>query len=156
MYLNKGTIASGGQISAIKTNIENAQNRLDRFSKDLEQAQAKKAETQALLVRVSEQIGGFKSKADYERQRKALKTQRDMFLKNATDTQGRFGDAVLDMFPQLLISKAVADARQKIHLKVEQNKLPTGISKKLIAYLLLLVALAEMGNCNSICACLFV
>lgn len=136
LYLNKGTIASGGQISAIKTNIENAQNRLDRFSKDLEAAQTKKAETQALLVRVSEQIGGFKSKADYERQRKSLRTQRDTFLKNATDTQGRFGDAVLDMFPQLLISKAVADAKQKIHLKVEQDKLPTGITKKLIAYLL--------------------
>ena len=97
LYLNKGTIASGGQIAAVKTNIENAQNRIDRFTRELEQAQAKKAEMQALLVNVSEQIGGFKSKADYERQRKALKTQRDTFLKNATDIQGRFGDAVLDI-----------------------------------------------------------
>lgn len=134
--MNKGTIASGGQIAAVKTNIENAQNRIDRFTRELEQAQAKKAEMQALLVNVSEQIGGFKSKADYERQRKALKTQRDTFLKNATDIQGRFGDAVLDMFPQLLISKAVDDAKQKIHLKVEQDRLPSGITKKLIAYLL--------------------
>ena len=40
------------------------------------------------------------------------------------------------MFPRLLISKAVADAKKKIHLKVEQNKLPEGVSKKLINYLL--------------------
>lgn len=136
LYLSKGAIASGSQIAAVKTNIENAQNRIDRFTQEMEQATARKAEMQALLVSVSEQIGGFKSKADYERQRKALKTQRDTFLKNATDVQGRFGDAVLDMFPQLLISKAVDDAKQKIHLKVEQDRLPGGITKKLIAYLL--------------------
>lgn len=40
------------------------------------------------------------------------------------------------MFPRLLISKAVADARKKIHFKIEQNKLPEGVSKKLINYLL--------------------
>lgn len=40
------------------------------------------------------------------------------------------------MFPQLLISKAVADAKKKIHLKVEQQKLPGGVNKKLINYLL--------------------
>ena len=79
---------------------------------------------------VSEQIGGFKSKADYEKQRKALKAQRDLFLKNATDAQAHFGDQVFEMFPQLLISKAVQDAKQKIHLKIEKNRLPSGISKK--------------------------
>jgi hypothetical protein len=36
----------------------------------------------------------------------------------------------------LLISKAVADAKKKIHLKVEQQKLPGGVNKKLINYLL--------------------
>ena len=85
---------------------------------------------------MSEQIGGHKSKADYERQRKILKGQRDLFLRNATDAQAAFGDAVLDMFPQLLIAKAVEDAKRKISLKIEKNKLPTGVSKKLITYLL--------------------
>ena len=40
------------------------------------------------------------------------------------------------MFPKLLISKAVLDAKKKIQLKIEQDKLPEGVSKKLISHLL--------------------
>jgi hypothetical protein len=103
---------------------------------DIADATAAQTAKQNLLVELSEKIGGHKSKSDYERQRKAYKTQRDTFLKNAETAQAHFGDAVLDMFPQLLISKAVADAKKKIHLKVEQQKLPGGVNKKLINYLL--------------------
>lgn len=135
LYLSKGIISSGSQIAAIKTNIEGAQAKIERIERDLKMAQEKKTERQSVLVSVSEQIGGFMSKADYERQRKALKSQRDLFLRNSTDAQARFGDTVVSMFPQLLISKAVQDAKQRIHLKIEQNRLPSGISKKLISYL---------------------
>lgn len=137
LYLSKGTIASGGQIAAIKTNIESAMARLEKINSDLEAAEKKKARLQELSRQVSEQIGGHKSKADYERQRKVLKGQRDLFLRNATDAQAAFGDSVLDMFPQLLIAKAVNDAKKKISLKIEKNKLPSGVSKKLINHLLL-------------------
>ena len=136
LYLSKGTISSGSQISATKTNIEQIQVRLAKFEQDIADATAEQTAKQNLLVELSEKIGGHKSKSDYERQRKACKTQRDIFLKNAEAAQASFGDAVLDMFPQLLISKAVADAKKKIHLKVEQQKLPGGVNKKLINYLL--------------------
>ena len=136
LYLSKGTISSGSKISAVKTNIENAQSLIEKHEKALEEAKKKKAECQALIQSVSEQIGGYKSKADYERQRKQLKAQRDAFLKSAMDAQARFGDDVLDMFPKLFISKAVLDAKKKIQLKIEQDKLPEGVSKKLIAHLL--------------------
>lgn len=136
LYLSKGTISSGSQISATKTNIEQIQVRLAKFEQDIADATAEQTAKQNLLVELSEKIGGHKSKNDYERQRKACKTQRDTFLKNAEAAQANFGDAVLDMFPQLLISKAVADAKKKIHLKVEQQKLPSGVNKKLINYLL--------------------
>lgn len=52
------------------------------------------------------------------------------------DAQSRFGDDVLEMFPKLLISKSVADAKKKIQLKIEQDKLPEGVSKRLINHLL--------------------
>lgn len=136
LYLSKGTIASGGQIAAIKTNIEGAQTRLEKIDEELANAQKKKIELQEVSRQVSEQIGGHKSKAEYEARRKRIKQQRDLFLKNAAEAQAAFGDAVLDMFPQLLISKAVADAKQKISLKIEKNKLPTGVTKKLVNYLL--------------------
>ena len=87
LYLSKGTIASGGQIAAIKTNIEGAMSKLERIDTDLTAAEKKKAELQNLSRQVSERIVGHKSKADYERQRKILKGQRDLFLRNATDAQ---------------------------------------------------------------------
>lgn len=136
LYLSKGTISSGSQISAVKTNIEGAQAKLEKFEAALEDANKKKADCQMLIQKVSEQIGGYKSKADYEKQRRLLKEQRDAFLKAANDAQVHFGDAIIDMFPRLLISKAVADAKKKIHLKIEEDKLPEGVSKKLINHLL--------------------
>ena len=117
LYLSKGTISSGSKIAAVKTNIENAQIKIEKYEAALEKAKKEKADCQAIIQSVSEQIGGFKSKADYERQRKQLKTQRDAFLKSATDKQAQFGDDVLEMFPRLFISKAVLDAKKKIHLK---------------------------------------
>lgn len=137
LYLSKGTISSGSQISATKTNIENIQVRLAKTEQEITDATALQKVKQDLLVELSEKIGGHKSKGDYERQRKAYKMQRDTFMKNADAAQANFGDAILDMFPQLLISKAVTDAKKKIHLKVEQQKLPGGVGKKLINYLLL-------------------
>jgi len=136
LYLSKGTISSGSQISAIKTNIENAQNKLEEIKTKTTEANERKAYLQELSRSISEQIGGHKSKADYERQRKQAKSQRDMFLRNAAAAQQHFGDAVLDMYPQLLISKAVTDAKKKISLTIEKNKLPSGVTKKLITYLL--------------------
>lgn len=136
LYLSKGTISSGSKIAAVKTNIENAQGLIEKHQKSLEKAKKEKSECQALIQSVSEQIGGFKSKADYERQRKQYKTQRDAFLKTVADKQAGFGDDVLEMFPKLLISKAVLDAKKKIKLKIEQDKLPDGVSKKLITYLI--------------------
>ena len=136
LYLSKGTLSSGSQIAAVKTNIEGAQAKIEKYEQDLETAKKKKTACKELVQKVSEQIGGYKSKADYERQRKQLKEQRDVFLKGAEDAKAHFGDTVIDMFPRLLISKAVLDAKKKIHLKIEQNKLPEGVSKKLISYLL--------------------
>ena len=136
LYLSKGTISSGSKIAAVKANIENAQALIEKHEAALEKAKKDKADCQTVIQNVSEQIGGHKSKSDYEKQRKQLKTQRDAFIKSATDRQAQFGDDVLEMFPKLLISKAVLDAKKKIKLKIEQDKLPEGVSKKLITHLL--------------------
>lgn len=135
LYLSKGTIASGSDIAVYKTNIEGVQAKIEQLGRKLDDAKNKKTDCQNFLVSVSEQIGGYKSSAEYERQRKALKSQRELFLKNANDSMAHFGDIVSEMFPQLLISKAVQDAKQKIHLQIEHNHLPSGISKRLISYL---------------------
>lgn len=136
LYLSKGSVLSGSEISTAKYNIEQAQGRIELFTERLETAKKKKENKMLIIRQVSEQIGTSKSKADYEQLRKSLINQRDAFLKNALMQQETFGDVVMDMFPQLLLSKAVEDAKKKIHLKVEKNKLPSGVTAPLIKYLL--------------------
>ena len=136
LYLSKGSISSDGEISAAKTNITSAQNQIEKKDQLLEKATEEKIVKQDIVRSVSEQIGSTRTKEDYEEQRKALKNQRDIFIKNAEGAQADFGDDLLDMFPHLLIAKAVEDAKSKINLKISQNRLPSGISKRLIAYLL--------------------
>ena len=137
LYLSKGTIASGSDIAVVKTNIENAQNRITDFTTQIEDAKEERKSKKELISSISEQIGNTKSKEEYERQRRELKQQRDRFLENANSDQAQFGETVIDMFPPLLISKAVNDARKKLNLKVSSTNLPPGVGKRLIHYLLL-------------------
>lgn len=145
LYLSKGTIASGSQIAAVKTNIENAQNVITETEQKITDAKKEKEEKKELITKISEQIGSTKSKADYENQRKTLKRQRDMFLNNATSDQSHFGDTIMEMFPQLLISKSIMDAKGKLNLKVNSTSLPAGVNKRLITYLL------KMSTTTCIC-----
>ena len=118
LYLGKSTIGSSSEISAIKTNIETAQNTIAQKTEKIENFNTEKADKKKLIQEISEQIGSTKSKADYENQRREQKRQRDLFLDNAKSAQHQFGDTVMEMFPQLLISKAVNDAKNKLNLKV--------------------------------------
>lgn len=137
LYLSKGTIASSSEISTVKTNIENAQNKISDYTHQIKEAREEKKEKKELISSISEQIGNTKSKAEYEMQRADLKRQRDRFTDNAVNDQTQFGDAVMEMFPPLLISKAVIDAKRKLNLKVNSSNLPPGVGKRLIHYLLM-------------------
>ena len=130
------TIASDSETKALKTDIEGIQSQIGRLKDALEKDNTRKSELQQAIQSVSEQIGKHKSKAEYEAERRKLKRQRDVFLSNADESKKQFGDAVMDMFPPLLISKSVDDAKNKINLKIAQNKLPAGLQKRLLHYLL--------------------
>lgn len=136
LFISKGENVQTGEVSAVKTNIENAQQKIKDYEETLNALKQEKEEKKELITSISEKIGTTKSRQEYESQRRGLKTQRELFLNNAGIAQRDFGDAVIDNFPQLLISKAVADAKGKINLKIEKNRLPHGLSKRLVAYLL--------------------
>lgn len=135
LYLSKGEVSSGSQIESMKNTIEATQYVINKSDKEIKAAKEEKKEKQELIESISEQIGSNKSKTEYELQRKELIKQRDLFLKNAQSDQEQFGDVIIDMFPRLLISKAVNDAREKLNFKVSNSHLPAGINKRLIAYL---------------------
>ena len=136
LYLSQGTIASGSKISAVKTNIENAQNKISLLDANIEATMAEKERNQEIVRQASEKIGSSKSKADYEIQRKSLRQQSYSFLNSVKDYQEQFGNTIMEMFPPLLLSKAINDASEKLQLKVAETKLPAGVNKRLISYLL--------------------
>ena len=136
LYLSKASITSSSEITTAKANIENIQTKKQTVEEKLAELEADLVKTKNLITEVSEKIGSQKSKSDYEKSRKELKKNRDVFLKNSENAQANFGEALVEMVPKLFISKAVKDAKAKIHLQIEQNKLPTGVSKKLVKYLL--------------------
>ena len=136
LYLKKGSVASGSEISNCKTNIENAQERIDQYEEKIKLYNDELDKHKKLINGISEEIGSSKSKAEYEKEREQLKQQRDTFLKNAEFATAAFGDAVMDMFPAILISKAVLAAKGKIKLKIDKEKLPRGVNKALLKYLL--------------------
>ncbi len=145
LYLSKGTITSDSDIAAVKTNITSAQTQIEKIDEEVTKATSERDKKKDFIKSVSEKIGSTKSKEEYEKQRKTLKFQRDVFISNAKNSQADFGDDVIDMFPQLLVSKAVADAKTKINLKISQAKLPSGLSRRLIAYL------TDEGTVECIC-----
>ena len=65
LYLSKGTVSSGGEIAAIKTNIEGAQVKLAKYEEELASLKQNKRDLQSFLNEVSEKIGGSKSKEEY-------------------------------------------------------------------------------------------
>ena len=118
LYLSQATIASGSEISAKKTNIENAQNVISDLLNQINEANNERIKKKELITQISEQIGESKSKAEYESNRADQKRHRDLFITNAKNGQAQFGDAIMEMFPKLLISKAVNDAKGKLNLKI--------------------------------------
>jgi len=137
LYLSQGSVGSGSNISVCKTNIEGAQSKIESITEKINKQEQEKKEKEDQKNRISEQIGATKSKAQYEAMRKDFIRHRDNALDNENACQKDFGDEVSDKFPQMLISKAVSGAKDKIHLKVENSNLPSGINKRLISYLLL-------------------
>lgn len=135
LYLNKGTVSSEPEISDAKNNVINAQNQVAKYKADLDKENEEKQQLETLIKEISEKIGSQKSKEEYEREREKLKDDRDTFIDNAKSEQEEFGDLIVSNYPQLFVSKAVNEAKKKIHLKIEDNKLPEGLGKKLINYL---------------------
>ena len=150
LYMSQGDVTSGSKISSIKANIDNAQNKIAALKTDVEFAVKEKERNKEIVRTTSEKIGSSKSKRDYEAQRKFLRQQGNTFLNNVQEYQEQFGDAIMEMFPPLLLSKTVRDARGKLELKVAESKLPVGINKRLISYLLAL-STSECVCGNKLC-----
>jgi len=147
LYLAKGEGTNDSDISIIRMNIENAQSKIESLTKKLAESKQKKEEAENLIKTISEKIGSTKSKAEYEKQRKILQTKEGTARKNLELNEQHFGEAVIDTYPKLLISRAILDASDILKLKINKSSLPIGLGKTLIKYLL------SKENENGTCIC---
>ena len=148
LYLSKSGSISDNKIAICK-NIKNAQNKIEDYKQQKSKVEYEKKQNLELITQISEKIGNTKSSEDYEKIRKEYIIGRDTSLNNIKIFQKDFGDTISSIYPQMLISTAVDLAKQKIQLKVENTKLPHGLTKELIHYL------SNESSCicgNPICA----
>ncbi len=136
LNLTKGGSSSDSEVSFARQQVESAQNRRDDTDTKLREAKEERKMKKELILSISEQIGSTKSKAEYERIRKSLVDAKNDAESRFAEYNASFGEEVFENYPRLMISKAISDARKKLHLKVEQANLPDGISKELIDFLL--------------------
>lgn len=106
-----------------------ANEEIEKWNNDLEQ---RRKETQEL----SEKIGGTPSRKSLEIKRKNLKG----YIKNSEEAIDRetkaFGTTVMSVYPILFLSRVVEEAQYRIGLKIEDQKLPQGLTKDLVLTLL--------------------
>lgn len=136
LNLSRGGSSSDSEVAFARNQVENAQTMRDDKNTRLREAKEEQKEKKDLIQSISEQIGNSKSKEEYERIRKSFVDARNDAEKRLDDYYTEFGDEVFEYYPRLMISKAFADARKKLHMKVEQTNLPDGINKELIDFLL--------------------
>lgn len=136
LFLSRGDTTSNSEITIAKANVENAQALIDKKTEELQEAKENKKTNQEISRSISEQIGASRTKAEYEKLRKALVDARDRAQKQLIDIQGQFGDEVYEHYIKRLIAKKIDDARKTIKMKVDQTNLPDGINNRLLDYLL--------------------
>ena len=136
LFLKKGDDIPGGEVNKVKNAIVAAQEKLVEYEKNNDDYSKKIEENQNDINSISEKIGSTKSKENYEKDRKFYKQQAEEFFENADLAKAEFGEKVMDVFPELMLEKAVSDAKTTLELKAHDNDLPDGLDKQLINYLL--------------------
>ncbi|MGI6076817.1 MAG: AAA family ATPase [Fastidiosipilaceae bacterium] len=136
LYKKKAPAGSDKVIDTQKAEIENIQRQISDIKQQIELKNNEKAKQKALVSNISENIGQVKSKVQYEKERKYLKNSSIMRQQDMKNDQHEFGNTVMAMFPQLLIAKAVDKAAKILNFQAQSTKVPAGLNKELLSYLL--------------------
>ncbi|MCP1110887.1 AAA family ATPase [Ohessyouella blattaphilus] len=136
LYISKGTtVSSGSDISSKMTNIEMSQNKIEKAKEDIAKEENERKKQKQTINEISEKIGSTKSKEEYEEKRQKYVKERDAFIEKTKEDMQAFGNTIIEKYPQIIISKVVNDAKNKLKLKVDSERLPEGVNKRLITYL---------------------
>lgn len=136
LYLSKGDTQKGSDLDVLRKELEKELSELEQNKKDIQDITNQEKDNDKRIIEISEEIGSKKSKAEYEGKRKEYKKHIEVYTQNMISAQASFGDAINDVFPLLLISKSIEQAKRKIRLKVDESKPHVGLNVRLVEYLL--------------------
>jgi len=124
------------EILSLKGNINQLQDRVNSLEKDIEEAKNEKKIKDEFIKDVSEHIGSFKSKRAYEKARKELIDRRNLKISESENAQVKFGDVIIESYPYFLMKTPIEKAKYKINLELDNDELPSGLTKELLTTIL--------------------
>ena len=136
LFLNKAGQASDKEIIKFTNIVEHLQSEIEKYEAEREEIERGFAQFDDQISRICEQIGGHKTQEEIEESREQFIKNRDASLMDAKRHKEEFGNAIYGMFPRLLISRAVKQGRERINLRVENDKLPPGVSREIFEHLI--------------------
>jgi len=136
LFLSKAGSSTDSAVASAKAAIEATEGKIAQLTDLRDQLLEEKKEKQAFIKTASEQIGGTKSKKEYERQRNQHRASRDEFLKQEDRMLASFGTEVIRSYPRLLMARTIERTKKVISTHSEDVIAFQGISKALIESLL--------------------
>lgn len=145
LYVSRTGLGNQSTIDSLRINIENATGRIEEIEARLEAGETDRGNNSKEIQEISENIGGAKTRAEYENIRKSLKFAADSYSKQIEDEQHLFGERLIENYPKILVSRSVMLAKKKLKNKLDTETLTPGLDRPLIEALL--------GSKNGLCIC---
>lgn len=116
-------------VSEFSTAMEDAQQKMDALDKEIKERTDK-------INELYEQIGGTKSQDELnEDRRKAIQSKKTL-IEELEKAKKDFGETVSDVYSRLLVANQANKAKRIIFSEKIKDKLPKGLNRELINYLL--------------------
>ena len=126
---NKDIMLQTGEFRAATKRVEKLREEIESYKSYIEKYR-KAAQD------LSEKIGNAPSRKALEERRKRAKASIKALEESIASEMKAFGATVMSAYPHLLLSRVVEEAQFRIGLKIEDQKLPRGLTKELVLTLL--------------------
>lgn len=136
LFLSRSENSSSSDVIVARGNLRQTQKKIEELEDRIKSAEQNCANCKAEIQDLSELIGNTPERASLESRRQNAKKKIKSFEEAIGREQKSFGKSIMAQYPNLLLSKVVADAQFRIGLKIEDEKLIPGLKKELIQSLL--------------------
>lgn len=135
LFINKANDVDDEAVGAVLRNIEQAQSMISKYEEKIKASEETIRTNNEKINIISETIGAQKSKQDYEIERKKEEENLALYIKTIKKAKSGFGEKIMSVYPQLLISRIVKDTADSVHEYASKIEFPMGLNKELIGYL---------------------